>query len=71
MLTAIGLMVGAYIILRCVIVLSRTGERSEHDAAKWVALFVMLFAVYCMYEVWTASQKMTADLSTLPKSFPP
>jgi hypothetical protein len=65
MIGDIGLMIGIYIIIRLVSLLTRTGERKESGAVKIFAVVAMLVTVFCivdLFEKSAAVDKAVAEL---------
>lgn len=51
MIPDIGLMVGAYIILRCTSFLTRDGDQEEHVVVKGLAVVVILLTLISTYDL--------------------
>lgn len=52
MISAIGFMIGAYIFVRMVSLITRTGEREENIIVKVLAFICMLVTGFCIYVLW-------------------
>jgi hypothetical protein len=49
MIPTIGLMVGAYIVVRMLSFITRQGERAESPAVRIFAVLTLLWTLLCMY----------------------
>lgn len=66
MIPTIGLMIGSYIVLRCLDILSRPASAFSssvwQSVASIAAMLVMVFAVYSCYELATSAGNFTKGL---------
>ncbi len=62
MVPTIGIMIGWYIIARCLSLLTRVGERSENLLVKVFAGIAILVAMYSIFSLLLGS--LTGDLGT-------
>jgi len=57
MIPALSLMVGAYIMTKMIVLLSRTKERSETGLVKALAVITFLIALFCIVDIFTKANK--------------
>lgn len=69
MIPLIGTMIGVYIIVQCVTIASRTGERSEHAIARVLAVVSVFAVMWFVYSLWQTSAEY--ERAVLPTSSVP
>lgn len=66
MIPIMGTMIGAYIIVQCVTIAARSGERSEYGFARFLAgvcAIAMLFGIMLLWQTSAQYERETKALS--------
>ena len=62
MIPVIGTMVGAYIITRMVSLMTRTGDREEHEVVFYLAAFTAIVAGIGIFLLWVGARDVSEIL---------
>lgn len=69
MIPTIGTMIGVYIIIQCVTIAARSGERSEHAIARVLAVVGIFAVMWFVFSLWqtSAEYERTVQPLTAPR----
>lgn len=62
MLSYLSMMIGFYIILRCMSFSSRKGEQKEHIYVRIFSFITFLVALYCLYNIMLLGNREAGQL---------